>query len=119
MAAELDYSEQFTKNTDVARRFMVGYVKGERDYNDAFAKGQNKSAIVSMLTKHTSQKDPAIYDKMQMPYLNPDGKLHMASIGMDFDYFKMKGYYTGSLTLPGIVDTQFTDYAVQQLGAYK
>ena len=119
MAAELVYSEQFTKNTDAARRFMVGYVKGMRDYNDAFVKGINKAALVSILTKATSQKDPALYDKMLMPYLNPDGKIHMPSVGMDFDYFKQMGYYTGNLTLPGIVDTQFTDYAVQQLGAYK
>ncbi|MDP2661985.1 MAG: ABC transporter substrate-binding protein [Dehalococcoidia bacterium] len=118
-AAELDYSEQFSKNSDAARRFMVGYVKGLRDYNDAVAKGLNKASMVSILAKFTAQKDPALYDKMLMPYLNPDGKIHMPSVGMDFDYFKQMGYYTGNLTLQGIVDTQITDHAVQQLGSYK
>jgi len=118
-AAELVYSEQFYKNTDAARRFMVGYVKGLRDYNDAFAKGKNKSDIVNILIKYTAQKDPAIYEKMEMPYLNPDGGMHVPSMQMDVDYFVQTGYYTGKTTLTSILDKQFTDYAVQQLGAYK
>ncbi len=118
-AAELVFSEQFTKNVDVSRRFMIGYLKGMRDYNDAFAKGQNKSQIVSILNKYTTEKDPTLFDKMEMPYLNGDGKMHVPSMQMDFDYFKQMGYYTGKLELKGIIDTQFTDYAVQQLGPYK
>ncbi len=117
--ATLQFAEAFAKNTDAARRFMVGYVKGLRDYNDAFAKGKDKDAIITILTKYTSQKDAALYSKMEMSYLNPDGKIHVQSMQMDFDYLKEKGYYTGKTELKSIIDTQFTDYAVQQLGAYK
>ncbi len=117
--ASLIVSDPFGKNVDVARRFMIGYVKGLRDYNDAFAKGKDKAAIIAILAKNTAQKDPAVYSKMEMSYLNPDGKLQLASMKMDFDYFKQMGYYTGKLELQSIVDTQFTDYAVQQLGPYK
>ncbi|MDO8692092.1 MAG: ABC transporter substrate-binding protein [Dehalococcoidia bacterium] len=117
-AAELVFSEQFTKNTDAARRFIMGYIKGERDYNDAFGgKGINKAAIVSILIKYTAQKDAASYDKMEMPYLQPDGKMHVPSMQMDFDYFKRMGYYTGNTTLNSIINTSFLDYAAQQLGA--
>lgn len=117
--ASLQISEPFSKNIDAARRFMVGYVKGLRDYNDAFVKGKDKAAIVAILAKYTAQKDPAVYAKMEMSYLNPDGKIHLPSMQLDLDYFKQMGYYTGKLDLKSIVDTQFTDYAVQQLGAYK
>ncbi len=118
-AAELVFSEQFTKNADAARRFIMGYIKGERDYNDAFGKGINKAAIVSILIKYTAQKDAASYDRMEMPYLQPDGKMHVPSMQMDFDYFKQMGYYTGNTTLNSIINTSFLDYASQQLGAYK
>ena len=118
-AAEMNFSEQFSKNTDAARRFMVGYLKGMRAYNDAFVKGVNKAQIVSIMIKYTADKDPVLFDQMQMPFLNPDGKMHLASMQMDFDFFKQMGYYTGNLTLNSIVDSQFTDYAVQQLGPYK
>lgn len=118
-AAELVLSEPFSKNIDAARRFMVGYVKGQRDYNDAFAKGKDKDKIIAVLTKYTAEKDPALYEKMEMPFLNPDGKMHVPSIKMDFDYFKQMDYYTGKLELQSVIDTQFIDYAVQQLGPYK
>ncbi len=118
-AAELVFSAQFAQNIDVARRFMVAYLKGVRDYNDAFAKGKGKSDIVNILIKNTALKDPAIYDTMKLPGLNPDGKLALAGMNMDLDYFKQGGYYTGKLSVNDIVDTQFVDYAVQQLGAYK
>jgi NitT/TauT family transport system substrate-binding protein len=117
--ATLIVSEAFAKNVDAARRFMVGYVRGLRDYNDAFIKGKDKDGIIAILIKYTAQKDPAVYAKMEMSYLNPDGKMHLASMKMDFDYFKQMGYYTGKLEFQSIVDTQFIDYALQQLGPYK
>ncbi|MDP2663339.1 MAG: ABC transporter substrate-binding protein [Dehalococcoidia bacterium] len=117
--ASLQFSEPFSKNIDVARRFVMGYIKGLRAYNDAFAKGIGKDKIITILVKYTSLKDPAMYSKVEMSYLNPDGKLHLPSLQLDLDYFKQMGYYTGKLDIRAIVDTQFTDYALQQLGAYK
>lgn len=113
------FSEPFSKNIDAARRFMMGYLRALRDYNDAFVKGKDRNAIIAILAKYTAQKDPAVYSKMEMSYLNPDGKLHVPSMKADLDYFKQMGYYTGKLELQSVVDTQFIDYAVQQLGPYK
>ncbi len=118
-AGELVFSEQFIKNTDAARRFMVAYLKGLRVYNDAFSKNIGKSDVIAILTKYVPGTTPALIDKMEMPYLNPDGKMHLPSMQMDLDYFKQKGYYTGKTDVQTIVDNQFLDYAVQQLGVYK
>ncbi len=118
-AGVLIFSAQFAKNVDVARRFMIGYLKGIRDYNDAFIKGKGKSDIIKILTKYTALTDPAQYEKMEMPGLNPDGTPDIRTLGMDFDYFKQMGYYTGKLTINDVVDTQFAEYAAKQLGPYK
>ncbi len=118
-AGVLIFSAQFAQNVEVARRFMVGYLQGVRDYNDAFVKGKGKSDLVTILTKYTALKDPAQYEKMQMPALNPDGKPDVRSMSMDLDYFKESGSYAGKLTINDIVDAQFADYAAKQLGPYK
>ncbi|MDP2659144.1 MAG: ABC transporter substrate-binding protein, partial [Dehalococcoidia bacterium] len=118
-SAGLVISEQFAKDVDAVRRFMVGYVKGLRDYNDAFGKGKDKNAVIGMITKYTSDKDPALYSKMVLPYLNPDGKIHVPSMQMDLDYLKTMGYYTGNVTVLSMMDNQFVDYALQQLGPYR
>ncbi|MDO8692269.1 MAG: ABC transporter substrate-binding protein [Dehalococcoidia bacterium] len=115
--AVLIASEPFTKNVDVARRFMVGYIKSLREYYDAFVKGKNRSEIVSIISK-AIDVDPALFDKMGLPYMDPDGSLTVPSMKIDFDYFKEMGYYEGKLEIEPQIDTQFIEYAVKQLGPH-
>ena len=117
--ASMVYSDKFAKNVDLGRKFMVAYLRGVRDYMDAFAKGKNKAEIVSILVKDTNMKDPAMYDKVRMTYIDPNGHVDVTSAKMVLDYLKKMGYYTGKLEIKDIVDPQFADYAVQQLGKYK
>lgn len=37
--------------------------------------GKVKDAFVAILTKYAAEKDPALNSKMQIPYLDPDGKM--------------------------------------------
>lgn len=41
------------KQKDVALRFMMAYLKGVRDYNDAFLHDKNKDEIIDIMMKHT------------------------------------------------------------------
>jgi NitT/TauT family transport system substrate-binding protein len=118
-AGVLIYSGRFAEQTDQARRFMIGYLRGVRTYNDAFAQGQNRAEIIRLLAEQTTVKDPALYDRMQMAGLDPDGRLNRASLQMELDYFRNRGYYSGSVDLSAAIDTSFADYAAQQLGPYR
>ncbi|HLH24565.1 MAG TPA: ABC transporter substrate-binding protein [Chloroflexota bacterium] len=118
-AAALLYSGRFAGQTDLARRFMVAYLQGVRAYNDAFVKGERRDEVVRLLTESTSVKDPALYDQMQMAGLDPDGRLTRQSLQIEYDYFKDRGYYTGSATLDSVIDTSFAEAAAQALGPYR
>ncbi|HLH24312.1 MAG TPA: ABC transporter substrate-binding protein [Chloroflexota bacterium] len=118
-AATIAYSGQFATQADLARRFMVGYLKGVRDYNDAFVKNQGRDEIVRILIENTAVKDPAVYDRMNMAGLDPDGRIARQSLQLDMDYFRQMGYYTGPVTLDDLIDTSFAEYAAQQLGPYQ
>jgi NitT/TauT family transport system substrate-binding protein len=118
-AAILVVSGRFAAQPDLVRRFLVGYLQGVRAYNDAFAKGEGRPEVVRILTEQTTIKDPTVYDRMQMAGLDPDGRLFRQSLQRDLDYFRQRGYYTGSLTLDDIIDSAYVDYAAQQLGAYR
>jgi len=116
------YGPDFVNNhPDVARRFMVAYVKGLRDYNDAFAKKdpEKKTEVVNILTQYTAVKDPALYDKMVMPGLDPNGKVSVDSLNDSQGWWIEKGSQTARADLSKVVDSQFVDYAVQQLGPYR
>ncbi|MBI4319762.1 MAG: ABC transporter substrate-binding protein [Chloroflexi bacterium] len=116
--AVLLFSEGFAKDVDAARRFMVANIKGVREYLDAFNKGKNKADVVNILTKYTTLKDPKMYDKVGLPGLNPDGKINVANVAAQQDFFVRKGVLKEKLDLSKVIDMQFVDYAVQRLGPY-
>jgi NitT/TauT family transport system substrate-binding protein len=118
-AATVVVSGQFAAQTDLARRFVVGYLKGVRTYNDAFVKGEGRGEVVRILTESTAVKDPAVYERMNMAGLDPDGHIARQSLQLDVDYFRQKGYYTGPITLNDLIDMSFAEYAAQQLGPYR
>lgn len=109
------YSRQFAVNTDLARRWMIAYVKGLRDYNDAFGPMQkNRGQIIDMLIKHTSVKERGLYEQMRPAGLHPDGRLDL-----DYIRFEMNNYGVADrLQLSQVVDASFLDYALAQLGPY-
>jgi NitT/TauT family transport system substrate-binding protein len=118
-AATLVYSGQFAAQTELARRFMVAYLKGVRAYNDAFVRGEGQADVVRILTENTALKNPAAYTDMNMAGLDPDGRIAVQSLQLDMAYFRQQGYYTGPITLEGLIDTSFAEYAAQQLGPYR
>ncbi|SRR5579884_1301292 len=113
-------ADRFLSQPDQARRWMVAYLRGLRDYNDAFAKNQGRADVIRILTENTSVKDPAAYEHMNMPGLDPDGRVTRASLQRDLDYFRRMGYYTGSVTSADqVVDTSAAEAAAAQLGPYQ
>lgn len=112
------YSPPFA-STDTARRFMVAYVRGLRDYNDAFRFGRDRAAVVELLTRYTTVKDPATFDQMAMAGLHPDGRVNQASVAGDLDFYVRNGYVQQRLDVADLIDDRFVDYAVERLGPYR
>jgi NitT/TauT family transport system substrate-binding protein len=109
-----------TERQDVARRWMIAYLRGVRDYNDAFGpKRQGRDEVVQILIKHTAIKDPHDYEQMRPAGLDPDGRLELASIQQDLDYYERSGLVPTHIDLSRVIDTSFQEYALQTLGPYQ
>ncbi|MBI4318306.1 MAG: ABC transporter substrate-binding protein [Chloroflexi bacterium] len=116
----LMYAPSFVKDKpEVAKRFMVAYVKGIRDFYDAFFKNKNKSETIAIIAKHAAIKDPAVYEKMVMHGIDPNGYVNAKSVMADQDWFVANGYSKERIDEKVLIDNQFVDYAVQQLGKYQ
>src|SRR5581483_4639913 len=114
------YSEDFAARTDVARAWMVAYLRGVRDYYDAFVKHKaNRAEIVGILTRHTLVKDPKVYDRMVLPAIDPNGELNVASMQEALEAFTRDGDVPGKIDLAKIVDESFIKYAQDVLGRYE
>lgn len=119
-SAVMMYSPVFMeKHPDKAKGFMVAYVKGLRDYNDAFEKNIKRSEIVAILAKSTPMSDPKAYDNVLPVGLNPDGRMDTQSMRDDAQWYLSHGYVKQLPNIDVIVDHSYVDFAVQKLGKYK
>ena len=119
-SAAIYYSPVFMeKHPEQAKGFMVAYVKGLRDYNDAFEKNKGKEDIIKILTKHTRIKDAAIYQKVVPVGLSQDGMENGLSLKKDAQWYKEKGYVKALPDIDNIVDLSYAKNAVKILGPYK
>lgn len=113
-------SPQFMNDEkNVSLRFMAAYLKGVRDYNDAFIKGEGKDEIIDIMTKHTALKDPELWEKVFVTGLDPDGKMFLDDVVKQYDAYKANGAISGDVDFEKAVDTSLTEKAVEILGAYE
>ena len=119
-SAVIMYSPVFIeKQPELAKAFMVAYVKGMRDYNDAFEKNKNKEDVIKILMKHTKVKDRETYDKVATVGLHHDGMLNVATMKQDAQWLHQKGYVKQPPNVDNIADLSYVKHAVEKLGPYK
>lgn len=113
------YGPRMTGNQDVARRWMIAYLRGLRAYNDAFGPQKKDFAdAVAILSKNTAVKDASLYEQMRPFGLDPDGKVDVQSMQGDLTYYEGTGAVKAKVDLAQIVDTSYQEYALQRLGPY-
>jgi len=116
----VSYGAEFARaHPEAARRFMVAYVRGIRDFVDAFTSGKDRAAIVAALARNSSVSDPAAYDRITPTGFNPDGYINVDSIAADQEYFISTGVLPQRVDLAEVIDHQYVDYAIGRLGRYQ
>ena len=114
------FSQDFVeKQTDTARHFAKAYVRGLRGFYEAGTLGKDREWVDDMIVKHTSLKDRAVVAQTPLQAVNPDGYVNREIISAAQDWFFERGYVTRKVDLDQIIDLQFADYAVAQLGPYR
>jgi NitT/TauT family transport system substrate-binding protein len=103
------------KRPDVATRFMVAYLRGVRDYDDAFAGKGDRAAVIAILAAHTTVKDKAMYERMAMPAIDRNGEVNLAGMQADLHWFQSAGLVKGPLEAGQIFDDRFVKAAAAKL----
>ncbi len=114
------YSPEFARNNaEAARRYMVAYLKGVRDFNEAYDKKKGLADVVSIIAKHTGEKNLALVEKVVVPAINPDGYANAQHIRADQEWYKKQGFVKTGADLDAIIDNQYVEYALQRIGKYQ
>jgi ABC-type nitrate/sulfonate/bicarbonate transport system substrate-binding protein len=115
--AVLLYSPQFAAQREPAQRFMVAYLRGLRDFDDAFYRDRGRAEVVDILARNTVVRDAALYAAMVPHRVDRNGQMNRESLAADLSWYASHGYLTGAAPdLNTVVDTSFLDYALAQLG---
>jgi NitT/TauT family transport system substrate-binding protein len=120
IAMVLASPEFLTERRDVAVRFMAAYLQGIRDYNDVFVKKQgDKDEIIRIMTEYTALKDAAIWEKVAVTGLDPNGAMYVEDIKHQYTFYDSNGGIVGDVDFDDAVDTSLAEKAVELLGEYK
>jgi NitT/TauT family transport system substrate-binding protein len=112
------YSPQFAQQP-AANQFMVAYLRGVRDYVRAFFGDGDRAAAAAQLVKHLAVKEPALYERMGLPYVNPDGRVNTADLQAQQEWHVAQGLVAQPASVEQLVDNRFVDYALSVLGPYR
>jgi NitT/TauT family transport system substrate-binding protein len=117
------YSTPFAQKSEVALRWMIGYLKAVRMYNDALKDGHYNGPaadeVIAILAKRTAVRDASVYKRLTPNGCDPDGKLKIASLKRDLQFFKEAGYVKGNVEVEQALDTSSVEAALKVLGPYK
>jgi len=113
------YGTKMLQQPDVGRRFMLALLRGVRDYENAASKNQGRQAVIAAMMNHTSVKNASLYDKIIWQWEPTNGEIFLDKLQELVDYFKANNQFEQPPDLSKVVDQQFTQYAVQQLGPYQ
>lgn len=122
--AVIIYGGPFMKTKhDIALRWMRAYLKGARYYYDAVVNGRltgkNADDVITILTQTTNIKDPNVFRQLTANGINPDGRVNVASMQKDLDFYRQQGLIPGNIKAADTVDLSFADEVVKQLGPYR
>lgn len=115
----LVYSSAFIQqHKDAAQRFMVAYMKGVRDYNDAMLKGKDKQEVISIIAKGSGQPEDVVAAAAPAG-LDPDQKVGVKFLRQLEDWFEKNGLVQHHVDPADLIDDSFAKSAVKQLGEYQ
>jgi NitT/TauT family transport system substrate-binding protein len=106
------------KAPDLVRRFYTAYLRGVRDYCNAYHGAPIRAQVIDALIRHGSEKRPEILYNYPWPARSPDGHINAASMLDMQDWFIKNGYSRTRFPADRLVDASYADYAVQKLGPF-
>ncbi len=119
------FSEKFARDKpDIARRFMKAYILALRAFSDAVENGRWKhtehaSNMIGVLTSRLKIPEKRI--RAAFPHsVDPDGRVNVKGMELELKFFKEHGLVKSpNIRVRDVVDLQYVDAALKDLGPYK
>jgi NitT/TauT family transport system substrate-binding protein len=114
LSASACFTNTKSANTrsDMVKRFLIAYRQGQRDFYNAFITpdgkrqdGPTAPAVIKEMEDFTHASAEEI--ERTIPFLDPDGRVDVASIAAQLDWYKSQNLVKGAIKAADIVDTRY------------
>jgi NitT/TauT family transport system substrate-binding protein len=75
--------------------------------------------VIDILVRNTNLKDRALWAAIVPSGINPDGRPNVDSLNKDLAFYKEQKYLEAGADVDSVLDLNFVEKALQQLGPYK
>jgi NitT/TauT family transport system substrate-binding protein len=106
------------KNPEVAKNFFVAYMRGVRDYCQAYHHGSTRKEMIDLMVRYGINRSPAFFEENPWPAREANGRINGASV-MDMQNWFAKNKFTNKVFPAGqVIDNSYVDYASAKLGPF-
>jgi NitT/TauT family transport system substrate-binding protein len=113
--ANTDYAKS---NEKVIRNYYKAYLRGVRDYCNAYHGGKDRAAMIDLLIKTGTENRPDILTKYPWPARDPNGRINVASMLDMQDWYIKAKMSTARLPAERLLNTTYIDDAVKEAGPF-
>jgi NitT/TauT family transport system substrate-binding protein len=112
-------SEWVKANPDIVQAYMTAWLKGVREYCQAYHGAPNRQEVIDELVNSKTEPRRQLLEKYPWPARSPDGKINVASM-LDINQWYVKNKLSGQEFPPDrVVNSSFIDKAVAKLGPFQ
>jgi NitT/TauT family transport system substrate-binding protein len=118
LAVNMVNTEWASANSDLLKKFYVAYMRGVREYCQAYHSGPNRQYVVDLLIKTGTERRPEVLNDYPWAARDPLGTINVASfLDMQAWYVKNK-FTTAQFPAQRLVDTNYAGYVKEKLGPF-
>jgi NitT/TauT family transport system substrate-binding protein len=103
---------------DMLRNYFTAYMRGVRDYCQAYHGGANRSELIQRLIRTGTETRAELLYNYPWPARDPNGRINVDSMLDMQAWFKRNKFSTAQLPAERLADTSYAEYAVQRLGPF-
>src|SRR6476469_533666 len=106
-------------NPDLVRRYMTAWLRGAREYCQAYHGASNRQEIIDELVSSKTEPRKELLEKYPWPARSPNGKINVASMLDINSWYVTNKMSTQKFPAERVVNSSFIDNANKKLGPFE